>query len=107
MTPSRLDPGRNELRGRLEHFRDVLIRDATFISLFDDQWMSTPSATMLPARNSISLNRSLQAFQRNGERQTVRLTKASRCPPAGGYLERSFSSIAYCMFKIKWCKMYL
>jgi putative transposase len=29
-----LDPGRNQLRGRLEHFRDVLIRDATFISLY-------------------------------------------------------------------------
>ena len=31
-----LDPGRNELRGRLEHFRDVLIVDATFISLYQD-----------------------------------------------------------------------
>ena len=31
-----LDPGRNQLRGRLEHFRDVLIRDATFISLYND-----------------------------------------------------------------------
>ena len=31
-----LDPGRNQLRGRLERFRDVLIRDATFISLYDD-----------------------------------------------------------------------
>jgi IS4 transposase len=31
-----LDPGRNELRGRLEHFRDVLIRDATFITLYQD-----------------------------------------------------------------------
>jgi IS4 transposase len=31
-----LDPGRNELRGRLEQFRDVLIRDATFISLYQD-----------------------------------------------------------------------
>ena len=31
-----LDPGRNDLRGRLEHFRDVLIVDATFISLYQD-----------------------------------------------------------------------
>jgi IS4 transposase len=31
-----LDPGRNQLRGRLEQFRDVLIRDATFISLYND-----------------------------------------------------------------------
>ena len=31
-----LDPGRNDLRGRLEHFRDVLIADATFISLYQD-----------------------------------------------------------------------
>jgi len=31
-----LDPGRNDLRGRLEHFRDVLIVDATFISLYHD-----------------------------------------------------------------------
>jgi len=31
-----LDPGKNELRGRLEHFRDVLIVDATFISLYQD-----------------------------------------------------------------------
>ena len=31
-----LDPGRNELRGRLEHFRDVLIVDATFVSLYQD-----------------------------------------------------------------------
>ena len=31
-----LNPGRNQLRGRLEHFRDVLIRDATFISLYND-----------------------------------------------------------------------
>jgi len=31
-----LDSGRNQLRGRLESFRDVLIRDATFVSLYDD-----------------------------------------------------------------------
>jgi len=31
-----LDPGRNDLRGRLERFRDVLIVDATFISLYQD-----------------------------------------------------------------------
>jgi len=31
-----LDPGRNQLRGRLEAFRDVLIVDATFISLYQD-----------------------------------------------------------------------
>jgi IS4 transposase len=31
-----LDPDRNDLRGRLEHFRDVLIVDATFISLYHD-----------------------------------------------------------------------
>ena len=31
-----LDPGKNELRGRLEHFRDVLIVDATVISLYQD-----------------------------------------------------------------------
>ena len=31
-----LDPGRNDLRGRLEHFRDILIVDATFISLYQD-----------------------------------------------------------------------
>ena len=31
-----LDPGRNELRGRLNHFRDVLAVDATFISLYQD-----------------------------------------------------------------------
>src|SRR5699024_6481930 len=31
-----LDLGRNQLRGRLEQFRDVLIRDATFISLYND-----------------------------------------------------------------------
>jgi len=31
-----LDPGRNQLRGRLEHFRDVLIADCTFISLYHD-----------------------------------------------------------------------
>ena len=31
-----LDPGRNKLRGRLEHIRDVLIVNATFISLYQD-----------------------------------------------------------------------
>ncbi len=31
-----LDPGRNDLRGRLDRFRDVLIVDATFISLYHD-----------------------------------------------------------------------
>jgi len=31
-----LDPGRNELRGRLNRFRDVLAADATFISLYQD-----------------------------------------------------------------------
>ena len=31
-----LDPGRNELRGRLNRFRDVLAVDATFISLYQD-----------------------------------------------------------------------
>jgi hypothetical protein len=31
-----LDPGTNELRGHFEHFRDVLIVDATFISLSQD-----------------------------------------------------------------------
>lgn len=31
-----LDPSRNQLRGRLEHFRDVLIVDATFITLYQD-----------------------------------------------------------------------
>jgi len=31
-----LDPGRNELRGRLNRFRDVLAADATFISLYHD-----------------------------------------------------------------------
>jgi IS4 transposase len=31
-----LDPGRNELRGRLERFRDVLIVDETFLSLYQD-----------------------------------------------------------------------
>jgi hypothetical protein len=31
-----LDPGRNALRGRLERFRDVLIVDETFLSLYDD-----------------------------------------------------------------------
>jgi IS4 transposase len=31
-----LDPDSNDLRGRLEHFRDVLIVDATFISLYHD-----------------------------------------------------------------------
>ena len=31
-----LDPGRNQLRGRLESIRDVPIRDVTFISLYND-----------------------------------------------------------------------
>lgn len=31
-----LDLGRNYLRGRREHFRDALIVDATFISLYQD-----------------------------------------------------------------------
>lgn len=31
-----LDLGRNYLRGRREHFRNVLIVDATFISLYQD-----------------------------------------------------------------------
>jgi len=31
-----LEPGKNELRGRLEHFRNLLIVDTTFISLYQD-----------------------------------------------------------------------
>lgn len=31
-----LDLRRNDLRGRLEHFRDILIIDATFVSVYQD-----------------------------------------------------------------------
>jgi len=54
-----LDPSRNQLRGRcLEHSRDLLIRGATFISLYNNAADVYSLRKGVAEQNSILQNRS-------------------------------------------------
>ena len=96
-----LDPGRNQLRGRLETVRDVLIRDGTFISLYNDA-TDVYALREDVAGAKLHLTESLSTGLPTDWRTTDGSThENSQMPTGGGYLAHSSSSIPCCTFKIK------
>jgi len=77
-----LDTGRADLNGRLERFRDVLIADATIVSLYQDA--TDVYAATGDDQAELKLHLTESHFQHDSEQRTEKLMTGVSYPLASG-----------------------
>ena len=77
-----LDTGRADLNGRLERFRDVLIADATIVSLYQDA--TDVYAATGDDQAELKLHLTESHFQHDSEQRTKKLMTGVSYPLASG-----------------------